>query len=305
MDLDTIRQIRDYTNESKFCSRISLAGAGEFFLHTDWKEIIGILNADKCDVEILTNGLVLDHAHIDYIWTQTSVKMLQFSMDAADGDCYYNIRGSTQFSRIKNILRYTCSHPERKVVRLSFVVMNENLKHIVSFVHFASEMGADGVLYQHMHNRPLITTKRANGFVFDESQHPNKSERKRLILKAVSVAKRLDIFVQLNQMPEIEISDEDYYRCKSKYYRHEDSDFGIQSPCCLPWTMINRTLEGSWRVCCMSEMNSHLGGKNATLQEAWNSKEIQEIRRKLLQGKCPQECMPEFCDVASELKKAH
>lgn len=307
VDLDTIRYISDCTKKSPFYTTVSLAGAGEFFLHTDWRDILRILNEGKCNVEILTNALVLDHEHIDYIWSKTSVKMLQISVDAANGLSYYNIRGSTQFSEIKKTLQYMCSHPDRKMVRLSFVVMNENMKQINDFVHLAKEVGADGVLYQHMHDRKLQTTKRDNGFVFDEFQRPSKDERKNLIIKTSALAQQKNIFIQLNQMPEIPLNDSSYQKIRRKYYRGYRDDvikhLPFKAPCWLPWVMLNRTFEGKWRVCCMSSMQSNLGGKNASLEEAWNSIELQKIRRNILAGKCPKECLPEFCHVARDVLK--
>jgi hypothetical protein len=77
-----------------------------------------------------------------------------------------------------------------------------------------------------------------------------------------------------------------------------------QKPGCLaPWLELSRTPEG-WRVCCMQYPNTCIGGKDATLEEAWNSPEMQRIRQQMLRNERPRECDPQHCSIAQQLNPA-
>jgi radical SAM protein with 4Fe4S-binding SPASM domain len=70
----------------------------------------------------------------------------------------------------------------------------------------------------------------------------------------------------------------------------EDKFFLPDTVCAIPWTHLEITQQGNITPCCMSH-GSTLGNiKHTTLEQAFNGKELQELRRELLAGDRPKIC---------------
>jgi radical SAM protein with 4Fe4S-binding SPASM domain len=63
--------------------------------------------------------------------------------------------------------------------------------------------------------------------------------------------------------------------------------------CAIPWTNLEIRSDGSFSPCCMTNGEQKLGNiKNTTLEQAFHSKDMQELRRDLLAGERPASCQP-------------
>jgi MoaA/NifB/PqqE/SkfB family radical SAM enzyme/SAM-dependent methyltransferase len=305
VDLDTIRQIRDFSLKPSICRlAVSLTGSGEFFLHPQWKEILSILSEGNCDIEILTNGTLLSKEDIDFIWSK-SVKKLQFSVDAASSETYRKIRGAN-FEVVLENIRYACNSQNRKMVPMSFVVIKENLDEMREFVQMAYSLGADGVVFQSLHARPIEPVSRGS-FTFDDSQHVDSQLQIQKLEEARKLASQMGIFMVACQFNDYDC-DDGWATCRLKYFDNAQSvlsRYADFTPACwIPWRGMNLDMNGFWRACCMSAVEDakSFGGPNASPEQAWNSTEMQEIRRLLLSNQCPRTCLPEFCKIARSLR---
>ncbi len=298
---------------------VSLTGKGDILCHPQWKEMLRRL--DTCDnltSMFYTNALLLKDSDIDFCWNLKNLKVMHVSIDAANAESYRNIRGG-DFNKLKKILSALGFHPKAKALRMSMTVMKENVNQMKDFVDLAVEVGFHAVSFQAIFNRPYTPIKTPKGFVFDNSQVLLAPEIEDRVVEAAEYGKKKHLFVDTEQLGYMK--DKHPIMFWHKFFfdtwlkkamditsgeREEDEKSEIRSllkarPACLrPWTELSHIDEG-WRVCCMQFHDSVLGGKDATLQEAWNSPQMQRIRDELLNHKCPPECDPVHCEIAAKL----
>lgn len=71
----------------------------------------------------------------------------------------------------------------------------------------------------------------------------------------------------------------------------EDKFFLPDTICAIPWTNLEIRTDGGFTPCCMSSGGSKLGNiKNITLEQAFHSKVMQDLRNSLLAGEKPDVC---------------
>ena len=64
--------------------------------------------------------------------------------------------------------------------------------------------------------------------------------------------------------------------------------------CILPWIHLFGTIRGDYRLCCYAEYkNPHilLGKSDEALTDVWNGEPLRKVRRDMLKGKIPSECI--------------
>src|SRR3972149_8259789 len=152
VDMATIESVRNLSLRSAHNIKVNLTGSGEFFCHPQWREILATLSQGKCDILIFTNGLLLEEKDIDFIWDQTSVVRLNVSVDAASEKTYRRIRGE-DFIKLTEILKRIGNHKNKRIFSLSMCIMKSNMSEMVDFCDYAAGVGADGIIFQAIHDR--------------------------------------------------------------------------------------------------------------------------------------------------------
>jgi hypothetical protein len=64
--------------------------------------------------------------------------------------------------------------------------------------------------------------------------------------------------------------------------------------CILPWVHMFGTIRGEYRLCCHAEYeypNIQLGTADQSLTDVWNGEPLKKVRRDMLEGKIPSECI--------------
>ncbi len=64
--------------------------------------------------------------------------------------------------------------------------------------------------------------------------------------------------------------------------------------CILPWIHIFGTIRGEYRLCCHAEYehpNIQLGTHEQSLTDVWNGEPLKKVRKDMLKGKIPSECI--------------
>lgn len=327
VDMAVIESVRDFSLKSDFNIRVLVVGIGEFLCHPQWRKILTILSEGKCDIFFFSNGLLLKEKDIDFIWNNTRVYQLNISMDTVSEKTYKRIRGG-DFSKLKQIVKSIGNHENKKIFSLSMCVMRSNVHEMQNFCQYAADIGATGVIFQSIHDKeyPSISTK--DGYIFDgKGERVDFAELREVLrgccevldtfnltlildIKHYNVPQWLNgeeepvIIRCLKRTKDIEVKySPDYYTAKGKTVNML-KQYNYNPKCFYPWdrlSLCNYTREASWRVCCLSSTVSFLGGKNATLEAAWNSYKLRKIRQLILRGKRPKQCLRELCGIAREL----
>lgn len=64
--------------------------------------------------------------------------------------------------------------------------------------------------------------------------------------------------------------------------------------CILPWLHMFGTIRGEYRLCCHAEYkqpNIQLGTSDQSLTDVWNGEPLKKVRKDMLEGKIPSECI--------------
>ena len=70
--------------------------------------------------------------------------------------------------------------------------------------------------------------------------------------------------------------------------------------CILPWLHLFGTIRGDYRLCCYAEYvepNILFDKSDQSLTEVWNDEPLKKIRREMLKGKIPSECIKTCYEV--------
>ncbi len=147
------RVIKDYLTHCKF---LILAGDGEVFLSSAYKEIY--LNK-KCNpryIRLLSNGLLFNQTNWEkFIDNKTGYIMLTVSIDAATKETYEKIRRSGNFDILKQNMQFASKlrkAGQLKYFRMNFVVQKENYKEMPMFVKWGEELGVDEIFFSKLLN---------------------------------------------------------------------------------------------------------------------------------------------------------
>ncbi|MGM0606881.1 MAG: radical SAM/SPASM domain-containing protein [Candidatus Muiribacteriota bacterium] len=180
---------------------------GESFIHPQINEFIELLSQIRRipgniqHYNIHTNGNVLTDEHIETL-INSELDSILFSIDAATEETYQKIRVNGELNVvIENIKRLMLKRKEANVLRpaviLQFIVMDENVDEIMSFVELGRKIGIDEVIYagrkeDNKYNLPtkpnLLFPQIDKDVVFIKSLEPNaltKAQKHREIISSV------------------------------------------------------------------------------------------------------------------------
>ncbi len=145
---------REILEEYPGAQRVGIVG-GEPLLHPEWPEIVRIAAARRMEVNLSTNGVLLDDDRIAMI-LDLPIGFLNVSLDASTSEDYRRMRGGSDeiyHGILGNVRRFAeararASNPIRLV--LSHVTDTVNLERIPAFARLAIDLGADQVFCQNM-----------------------------------------------------------------------------------------------------------------------------------------------------------
>ncbi len=125
---------------------IMFAGEGEPLLHPDIADIVQHTNRKGIDVAIATNGTVCG---IDWNVLVENSKFIRFSFNAGTAHKYKEIHQTSKVMfgiAIKNIIHAIQIRDTEKLqtqLTMQFVVLQENISDLHSFLHLCTEIGID------------------------------------------------------------------------------------------------------------------------------------------------------------------
>jgi radical SAM protein with 4Fe4S-binding SPASM domain len=262
---------------------VSISGRGEPLLADGVTDKLRSLReaCPRGSILLTTNGSLLRTQRlVEQVLGR--VNALHVSVNGLDSSYDEIMRGS-RFSRIVENLRMIQEargrFPSFKELAVTYVVMRQNVGHIVAAAAFFKDLGLDGIIYREM--SVCDPSLRSDSIRFDPHLHMAAEKELR---KAASFAEPNGFWVSCEDMfPEnAKISDEPP---RSLWKKRND----LVARCSRPWTEFLVDEEGDVRICCLR--NTHIGNLNRMgFDEIWNGREARNYRKGLLEGKPYKHC---------------
>jgi radical SAM protein with 4Fe4S-binding SPASM domain len=153
LSLDQLKKIADgiFATLSKWNKKgdISITG-GEPFFRKDWFEFAKYLNdsPDVSNIDFLTNGTLINSAHIESIKRLKKIKYIQISLDGATSVIHDQIRGKGSFEKaiagIRNLIK------NRIEVRVMFTLQKSNISDVPEVFELALRENISGLTFERM-----------------------------------------------------------------------------------------------------------------------------------------------------------
>jgi len=250
---------------------IELSG-GEPFMRKDLWEIIEYASSKGLEMNITTNGTLLDEKNIKELFNY-KVNRLQISLDGIGKtqDKIRNIKGT--YKKIVNTVKRINNLRKQKKSNLKInattVVMQQNIHELTNLIITTKELGFDSITFQPVNDSNLAIGKK-------RTYNPLK----------VKDLKELDY--QINQI--IQIRKKDRYIGNSIVYLESIKDYFRNKKlskikCYSGFISAIITPQGRIWTC----MGDYGDLKKQFIQQAWQSKEANEKRR--LIKKCKNPCL--------------
>ena len=278
--LDTIRELGDYYQNATELVDCSI---GEPLLSPDFVGIIKQFDRDRKHFEFTTNGILLNRQMQDALLGKDI--FVAVSLDAATPERYRRFRND-RFPEIIHNLRELCrrkrEHNNFPKVIVSFIAMQSNQHEVYDFMQLCKSIGVDVVKIRFLDtdNTLMENSVDRNGFHFNYRAEMLPTIRiHNLIARIRQFAAEQEIMVLIDY-PEpgtnVQICDEPW---KALYYFKR----GIL-PCCYG------------RRPFVRDIPQNLSSRQL-IQYVYNSREFQDLRKILSEGRFPPYCLETNCPL--------
>jgi MoaA/NifB/PqqE/SkfB family radical SAM enzyme len=259
---------------------VDLIGKGEPLLHPDKMELIDAFRRHRLEVNMYTNGALLDRATAREL-VQLGLRNLRLSVNAASGPTHKQISGGKD-GDFDEILRGAAAVAEfrRRSGRptpymvYSFVLMEANYREAATAVQHAARIGIDAVYF-----KPLLRDHVSHCYApFDQAAVEQSLQQ------AGAEAGRLGVHTNLELREEFPLE---------KDFRTASSQVFSRWPCYFPWLFTMIENDGVVRGCCQCE--NDLGNVyERDFTELWTAKPYRDFRRacRLLPQRGPMDKCP-------------
>ena len=307
-------------------------GLGEPLLSSSFVPLMDHLESNRVHIVTFnTNGYLLDEKMAQFLVEKGKTFehfRISFSLDAATPKTYDRIRGKDLDRTLKNIRSLQdCKRragADSPAIFLNMTLSRTNVKDLPKFIELAHEIGVSVELSNLAldKNYETILVHKSAGFQFDYKKeiltaYPNLYNK--YLRKADRLGERLKVPVHKAgdmaymeeppdrlrllrrfgegifksfKTPRASMSAQDV----SQSLREKDSTFENLPLCLLPWSQMVISSKGDISLCCVQGVIDHL--KNySSIEEAWHSERICNIRKQLSRRIFPPECETADCTV--------
>jgi MoaA/NifB/PqqE/SkfB family radical SAM enzyme len=263
-------------------ARAVMHGVGEPMLVKNLPRMIRYLKDRGVYVLFNTNGTLLAPRKRQEI-IDTGLDELRVSLDAAEAESFFKVRGKNMFDRIvRNVSEFTALQREiggaAPRVSLWLTGLKETVDQLPDFVRLAARIGVKEVYLQRLVfddlGRGLARTASS---LFEETQ----AEEEEAIDKAKEVGRELGVAIDASGATEPGIS------------LQRGQEEAPWSACRRPWSLMYFTAHGRALPCCIAPFSARgyetytLGdATQQTLREIWNGDAYQDFREALI-GEAP------------------
>ncbi|MGD9569153.1 MAG: radical SAM protein [Sedimentibacter sp.] len=148
MSIDTFDKLVEQLKEFNELQTVMFGGFGEPTFHKNILYMIGKIKSIGINVEMITNGTLLDEEMIKGLF-QNRLDTLWVSIDGAEENIFENVRKGANYNNVIENLQLIKSlnkKSEHKIkVGIAFVVMKENVNSLGSLHKLASRIGASKI----------------------------------------------------------------------------------------------------------------------------------------------------------------
>ena len=270
-------------------ARAVLHGVGEPMMVKNLPRMIRYLKDRRVYVLFNTNGTLLAPKKRQEL-INTGLDELRVSLDAADAESFFQVRGKRMFDRIvRNVGEFTALQRETGAatprVSLWLTGLKETVDQLPGFVRLAARIGVREVYLQRLvfFSDDAIGMARPDQALFEQLSREEAAH----IDRATALAASLGItFSASGAVAEPGMS-----------LRRSDSNGSPWSLCRRPWTVMYITANGRALPCCIAPFsqrgyeNYTLGdATQATLREIWRGQAYRDFRSALVSDKPPDSC---------------
>ena len=267
-------------------ARAVLHGVGEPMLVRDLPRMIRYLKERGVYVLFNTNGTLLAPKKRREI-IETGLDELRVSLDAAEAQSFFEVRGKNFFDRIvRNVGEFTALQKESGAatprVSLWLTGLKETVEQLPDFVRLAARIGVKEVYLQR-----LVFDDLGRGLAREASSLFEKTRREEddAIAAAQEIGRALGVTIDASGATEPGIS------------LQRGQDGAPWSACRRPWSLMYFTAHGRALPCCIAPFSARgydsytLGdATQQTLREIWNGSVYQDFRGALISDAPPKPC---------------
>ncbi len=288
----------------KNSKEVVLNGYGEPLASGRIWQILEMLEGSGSHVGFNTNGHLLNKKIVGKILAAKALKFIHVSVDAATAGTYYKIRGDDFCQLIQNInfLNEQLAKSGRKdlEVRISMVLMRENLSELVKFIELAAQLNVAAMIWNLKENNSFFGS---NGFETIQEwfvqrgdwefryadQLPHKDpDFNAHVTSAIEVAKSLNVTVYgLSDWPNelFEVEEDMYSGLESK-----------PSDCIYLDDRLFVLSNGDARMCCYQIDMPPIANLNfSSVDEVWNGDALNSTKEMLRKNLVPKSCSKATC----------
>jgi radical SAM protein with 4Fe4S-binding SPASM domain len=258
-----------------FLKKIKIGGnnLGEQMLAKEKDFFLEIINRYSFQRTIVTNGLLLSNnkikSFIEGGW------IIDLSVEGGTKKTYENIRRGADFDRFISISRECCSQSKSigetaSKIRFCYTAFRDNIFELSRLVEIGAEIGIDEIEVAHLipmnnsyRNQSLVYHKDLANNIFDEAAR--RAHELGVILR---LPPRFSISEMINSLDSGNVKESSSWNRKI---------------CFHPWHSISINEDGNVMPCCFS--NLIMGNlQNSSLEEIWNNKKYQNLRKMVNSG---------------------
>ena len=267
-------------------ARVVMHGVGEPMLVRDLPRMVRYLKDRGTYVLFNTNGTLLQPRKFPAI-VESGLDELRVSLDAADRETYFKVRGKDFFQRIvRDVGRFVAYQREvgAKAPRVSLWLtgLKETVAQLPDFVRLAARMGVREVYLQRLvFDDAGFGMARPQSSLFEQM----RADEQAAIDAAQALGKELGVALDASGATEPGLS---------LKRSQEDQPW---SACRRPWSLMYFTAHGRALPCCIAPFSARdyatytLGdATQQSLREIWNGALYQEFRASLLTETPPKPC---------------
>jgi MoaA/NifB/PqqE/SkfB family radical SAM enzyme len=267
-------------------ARVVLHGVGEPMLVKDLPRMIRYLKARGIYTLFNTNGTLLAPRKRREI-IDTGLDELRVSLDAAEAESFFKVRGKDMFGRIvRNVSEFTTLQREIGAatprVSLWLTGLKETVDQLPDFVRLAARIGV-----REVHLQRLVFDDLGRGLMREDSSLFEKTQKAEedAIAAAQALGATLGVTIDASGATELGLS------------LKTGEEKSPWSACRRPWSLMYFTAHGRALPCCIAPFSARgyetytLGdATQQTLREIWNGAAYQDFRASLVGDLPPKPC---------------
>lgn len=273
---------------------------GETFLYKDFMNLLRASYKYNIDQEIITNGLLLNEDIIEEL-LKNNIN-LTLSIDGITKEVYESVRINGSFEKLIDNLE-TIKILKKKfnsnsIIRLNALILKNNYNQIVDFLEFAYKYNFDTLAYNCLNEG---SGNEQMDIFSNYYSNDIKNEIYNNIKKVKGKALYYGICIE-NTLPTEEYLDIINKNTFVKNFSFKESNSSLV--CHIPYKKIFISPNGDVYPSCFCK--NKIGNLNYnSLEEVWNSKQMQEYRKRIIEnnikGFCGNSCVYERLDKNSLL----